>query len=72
MKMRICKLCKEQAEKSFKGKPHENLVKVDEPRIFKGQSPRNYEEQDYQCLTCQSKFTHSTNKNDVGWTLWQG
>lgn len=69
--MKICQLCTEQSKKSAKADPHENLIKVDEPRIFKGQNPRGFEEQDYQCLTCKAKFTHSTNKNDVGWTLWQ-
>lgn len=70
--MKICKLCEEQSKKSHNGNPHENLIKTDEIRIFKGQPPRFYEEQDYQCLTCKSKFTHSTNKNDMEWTLWRG
>ena len=69
--MRICKFCEEQSLKSHKGKPHENLIKVDALRIFKGQKPRRFEEQDYRCLTCKSKFTRSTNKNDNEWTLWQ-
>jgi len=71
METRICKLCDEQSQKSHKGKPHKNLMKVDELRIFKGQNPRGFEEQDYQCLTCKSKFTQSTNRNDMEWTLWQ-
>jgi len=54
------------------GKPHDELVKVDEPRIFSGNKPKGFEEQDYQCLTCKAKFTHSTNKNAEPWTLWKG
>lgn len=70
--MKICALCEEQAKKSSNGKPHEYLAKLDVARIFIGKKPRGFEEQDYQCLTCQSKFTQSTNKNDLAWTLWQG
>jgi hypothetical protein len=70
--MKICALCEEQSKKSGSGKPHEYLYKIDEARIFLGKKPRGFEEQDYQCLTCQSKFTQSTNKNDLAWTLWQG
>lgn len=43
-----------------------------ELRIFKGQKPRGFKEQDYQCQTCQAKFTHSTDSNDLAWTLWRG
>ena len=67
-----CDLCTEQAKKSRSGKPHSYLVKVDDARIFKGSGPRSFEEQDYQCLKCQSKFTWSTNRNDLSWTLWMG
>ncbi|SDZ78301.1 hypothetical protein SAMN05660420_00284 [Desulfuromusa kysingii] len=70
--MSICSLCEEQSKKSKNGKPHEYLRKVGELRIFKGKSPRGFEEQDYQCLTCKEKFTHSTDKNDLPWTLWRG
>lgn len=69
--MSTCTLCEEQAKKSRNGKPHEYLVKVDEPRIFEGKKPRGFEEQDYQCQTCNSKFTRSTAKNDLPWTLWR-
>ena len=48
------------------------VAAADQPRIFKGARPRGFEEQDYQCLVCKAKFTHSTNKNDLSWTLWQG
>jgi hypothetical protein len=72
MRMKICGLCEEQSRKSRNGKPHEYLIKVEEPRLFQGKNPRGFEEQDYQCLTCKSKFTQSTNKNDLAWTLWQG
>ena len=70
--MDICAQCEEQKKKSCSGKPHEFLIKIDESRIFKGQKPRSFEEQDYQCLTCNAKFTQSTNKNDLAWTLWRG
>ena len=70
--MVICTLCEEQAKKTRNGKPHEYLAKVDEQRVFKGHNPRGFEEQDYQCVTCHSKFTRSTDKNDLAWTLWQG
>jgi hypothetical protein len=70
--MAICDLCKAQAKKTSSGKPHESLEKVDEVRIFPGKKPRGFEEQDYQCQKCQAKFTQSTNKNDLAWTLWQG
>ncbi len=70
--MNPCKLCEEQAKKTSSGKPHDLLTKVDEVRLFKGIGARSYEEQDYQCLTCRAKFTRSTDKNDLAWTLWQG
>jgi hypothetical protein len=70
--MEMCVLCEEQSKKANTGKPHENLIKVDDPRIYKGVTPGGFKEQDYLCLTCKSKFSHSTNKNDVRWTLWRG
>ncbi|MDW7644565.1 MAG: hypothetical protein SCI25_05940 [Desulfuromonadales bacterium] len=70
--MKICELCEEQAKKSRNGKPHGGLATMDAPRFFKGKNPQGFEEQDYQCLTCQAKFTHSTDKNDIPWTLWRG
>ncbi len=70
--MKICTLCEEQSKKSRTGKPHEHLTEVDAPRIFKGKNPQGFEEQDYQCLECAAKFTRSTSKNDLAWTLWQG
>ncbi len=70
--MGICRQCEKQSKKYHSGKPHEHLIKVDELRIFKGNNHRGFEEQDYQCLTCNSKFTHSTNKNDLAWTQWVG
>ncbi|PLX84610.1 MAG: hypothetical protein C0617_07160 [Desulfuromonas sp.] len=72
IEMDICDLCETQSKKSRNGKPHEHLMKVDEVRIFKGAPPRGFEEQDYQCITCKSKFTQSTDKNDLAWTLWRG
>jgi hypothetical protein len=70
--MKMCVLCEEQSKKVRTGKPHENLIKMDAPRIYTGVAPSGFKEQDYQCLTCNSKFSHSTNKNDVAWTLWRG
>ena len=70
--MEICQQCERQDKKLRGGKPHGYLVKVDELRIYIGNNHRAFEEQDYQCLTCNSKFTHSTNKIDLTWTLWQG
>jgi hypothetical protein len=70
--METCSLCQEQAKKTHRGKPHHGLIKVNEARIFTGASPRGYEEQDYNCLDCDAKFTQSTGKNDLAWTLWQG
>jgi hypothetical protein len=70
--MEICPQCEEQAKKSRNGKPHELLMAVDECRVFSGKKPRGYEEQDYQCLTCKAKFTRSTARNDLAWTLWRG
>ncbi len=70
--MEICFQCEEQSKKKFAGRPHDNLMTLGAVRIFQGKGPRGYEEQDYQCLTCNSKFTYSTNKNDLLWTLWMG
>lgn len=69
--MKICDLCEDQSKKSRNGKPHEYLIKMGDLRIFKGQKPRGFEEQDYQCLTCNERFTHSTDSNDLAWTLWR-
>jgi hypothetical protein len=70
--METCSLCQEQAKKSHRAKPHDDLIKVDESRIFTGNRSQGHEEQDFKCLGCKSKFTHSTGKNDLAWTLWQG
>ncbi len=70
--METCSLCQDQTKKTHRGKAHHVLLKIDEPRVFTGASPRGYEEQDYKCLDCDSKFTQSTSKNDLAWTLWQG
>ena len=72
MTMANCPMCEEQAKKTRNGKPHLYLQKADEPRIFKGANPRGFEEQDYQCQVCQAKFTYSTSRNDLAWTLWRG
>ena len=69
--MEICGLCEEQSKKSRNGKPHEFLIKVDEVRQFGGKKPRGFVEQDYQCLTCKSKFTQSSDRNNLAWTLWR-
>lgn len=70
--METCSLCEEQSKKTQRGTPHQYLIKVDEVRIFRGVNPRGFEEQDYKCITCSAKFTRSTGKNDLAWTLWQG
>jgi len=72
MNMSICDQCEEQTKKTRNGKPHDFLVKIDECRIFKGKNPGGFEEQDYQCLTCKARFTRSSNRNDLAWTLWRG
>jgi len=72
MKTKLCGMCEEQTKKSRNSKPHDYMSRIDECRIFKGRSERGFEEQDYQCQACHSKMTHSTNKNDLAWTLWQG
>lgn len=70
--MDVCDLCKEQMKKTSNGKPHESLSECGERRQYKGIKPRGFEEQDYQCQACQAKFTQSSNRNDLAWTLWQG
>jgi hypothetical protein len=67
-----CGMCKEQAKKTRQGDAHQYLIKIDETRIFRGAKPRGYQEQDYQCQICNAKFTQSTNRNDLAWTIWQG
>ncbi|MBE0596711.1 MAG: hypothetical protein IH614_05540 [Desulfuromonadales bacterium] len=70
--MAICTLCDKQDRKSHGTKPHEYLREQEERRIFGGAKKNGFTQQDYQCLQCRAKFTHSTDKNDFGWTLWQG
>ena len=69
--MEICDQCKEQSTKSYRAKPHDSLRQVDDVRIFKSLKSKGYIEQDYQCNTCNSKFTQSTNKDDLPWVLWE-
>lgn len=70
--MSNCAMCEDQSKKSRGGKPHQYLVKTDDSRQFKGAHPPGFEEQDYECLICKARFTHSTSRNDLSWTLWQG
>lgn len=70
--MGLCNQCREQVGKSHRGKPHAGLDKLGELRIFKGRGARGFEQQDYQCRHCQARFTHSGDRNDLAWTLWQG
>jgi len=70
-RMPCCYLCDKQLAKSKYGGPHEYMNQLGELRVFVSRHRLGYEEQDYQCLTCQARFTHSTNKNDLPWTLWQ-
>ncbi len=69
--MRTCSLCEEQSRKTHRAKPHHNLIKIDESRIFTGTNSRGHEEQDYKCLDCNARFTRSSGKDDLAWTLWQ-
>jgi hypothetical protein len=69
--MAICKLCEAQAKRKNGGKPHDDLTEMGSPRVFSGVPPRGFTEQDYQCLVCQARFTQSTNRNDLAWTLWE-
>ena len=68
--MEICSFCDKQSKRSHGTKPHEYLRKLEEKRAFGGKK-NGFSEQDYQCLQCRAKFTHSTDKNNFGWTLWQ-
>jgi hypothetical protein len=70
-KVPICPQCDKQTGKSQGTKPHEYLRKVEERRVFGG-GKNGFVEQDYQCVLCEAKFTHSTDKNDLGWTIWRG
>jgi len=70
--MEPCTDCTEQMKKTRNGKPHGGLAPLGEKRLFRGSGTRGFEEQDYQCLTCQARFTRSTDKNDLAWTLWRG
>jgi len=70
--MTCCDLCDKQLAKSKRGGPHGYMKNLGDKRVFVSQGRLGYEEQDYQCLTCQARFTHSTNKNDQAWTLWEG
>ena len=71
--MGICFLCNKQTEKSKYGAPHTFLQKTGEQRDFtSGSDGDRYFEQDYQCSTCKSKFTHSSQKINLAWHLWSG
>lgn len=71
--MAICTLCEKQAKRSHSTKPHELLKQIDDKRVFgRGARQRGFEEQDHECMQCHAKFTHSTDKNAFGWTLWEG
>ena len=67
-----CGMCKDQTSKTSRGNAHEYLTEVDEPRIFQGPRGPGYREQDYRCEVCRAKFTWSSNRHDLGWTLWEG
>ena len=60
--MDVCDSCKEQAKKTRRGAPHDDLFAVDERRLFSGGGARGHEEQDYQCQACRAKFTWSSNR----------
>ena len=70
--MKICDLCTTLDKKTSKTKPHRFLEVLSETRTFHGSQSSGFVEEDFQCLQCRAKLTRSTNKNDFGWTLWQG
>ncbi len=70
--MDICGMCRKQAKNTRRNAPHQYLVQIEESRFFHGSNARSYEEKDYQCQLCMAKFTWSTNRNDLAWTLWMG
>lgn len=70
--MAICTLCDKQHKKSPGTKPHEYLRAMEDKRIFGEGKTNGFAEQDFQCLQCQARLTHSTDRNDFGWTLWHG
>lgn len=67
--MEPCDLCKEQAKKQRNTEPHKFLKKVGEERAIRGVPTGGYEEQDYVCTVCGSKFTYSSDRYDYGWIL---
>ena len=70
-RMTICFLCHKQTEKSKYGSPHTFLQKTGEQRKFAGvDNGEGYFEQDYLCLTCQAKFTLSSQNINLAWELW--
>lgn len=69
--MRVCFLCNKQTEKSKYGAPHTFLQKAGEQRNFTRENDgEEYFEQDYQCSTCRSKFTLSSQRINLAWHLW--
>lgn len=67
--MEICEQCNAQSAKARYSDPHENLQEFGKPRIFRGLPTGGFEEQDYICKTCGTKFTYSNDKDDVGWRI---
>jgi len=70
--MKACDLCLTLDKKSSKTKPHEFLENISATRTFNSAQPKGFVEEDFQCCKCRARLTHSTNKNDFGWTLWRG
>jgi len=69
--MNVCYLCNKQTEKSKYGSPHVFLQKTGEQRNFtRVGEGEGYFEQDYQCTTCKSKFTLSSQRINLAWHLW--
>jgi len=70
-RMSICFLCTKQIEKSKYGSPHTFLEEIGERRnLTWAGDGEGYFEQDYQCSTCKSKFTLSSQKINLAWHLW--
>ena len=70
--MNICKYCQEQKAKRRHDSAHQFLKQRGEQRTYRGGMFGGYEEQDYVCSKCDSRFIHSSDKNDCGWIFCSG
>ena len=72
--MKRCELCKEQAGKGRRDGPHERLLRDGSERSYPGGFAAGryidaFEERDYVCEDCETKFMFSNDKNDFGWIV---